>query len=409
MTQGYDTALDLDDALTAILADIEPVAGSALVPLQQAVAGYAAGAVYAPMNLPPFAASAMDGYALRSRDLEGPPPYELILSGTSAAGHPHTSATPPGGCVRIFTGAALPDDLDTVVIQENCSVAGARVTIDCHIENAANVRPPGHDVPAGSRLIEAGQRISEFDAGWLAASGMDQVAVRERPTIGVFSTGDELLDAGSSPGPGQIFDANRLTLALLLRGLPVQIQDYGIIADDPSSIRRVLAQADRECHMILTSGGVSVGDADWVKAVVGELGTLRLWKLNLKPGKPLAFGRLPHAAFFGLPGNPVSAIVTALMLVRPAIERLCGGTPSQPLTVPAVLQDVLRHQPGREEFQRGTLTLEDGSLQVTVTGDQSSNRLASFARANCLIRIPKESGDLAAGTTVFTLPFRGLF
>lgn len=409
MTQGYDTALDLDDALAAILADIEPIAGSSLVPLAQAVAGYAARAVNAPMNLPPFAASAMDGYALRSSDLRGGPPYELVLDGTSAAGHPHTSPTRPGGCVRIFTGAAVPDDLDTVVIQENCTAAGARVTVHTTVEDGANVRPPGHDVQAGNRLIEAGARISEFDAGWLAASGIDQVAVCPQPTVGVFSTGDELLDAGSLPGPGQIFDANRLTLALLLRGLPVQIRDYGIIADEAPSIRRVLTQADRECDMVLTSGGVSVGDADWVKAVVGELGALRLWKLNLKPGKPLAYGRLPQSAFFGLPGNPVSAIVTALMLVRPALERLCGGTPSQPLTVPASLRGELRHQPGREEFQRGTLTLEDGTLHVAVTGDQSSNRLASFARANCLIRIPKESGDMAPGATVLTLPFRGLF
>jgi molybdopterin molybdotransferase len=239
------------------------------------------------------------------------------------------------------------------------------------------------------------------------------VRVHEQPTIGIFSTGDELVDAGTGGAavtlkPGQIFDANRTVLTLLLRTLPIRLRDFGIIPDDRARIRAVLEEADASCAMVVTSGGVSVGDADWVKDVVSDIGTIRMWKLNLKPGKPLAYGRLRSAAFFGLPGNPVSAIVTAMMLVRPAIERLCGSRPTPLLSVPATLRGSLAHQPGREEFQRGTLRSDSAGLEVSVTGDQSSNRLASFAAANCLIRIPKDCADLSDGRAVTVLPFRGV-
>ncbi len=369
-------------------------------------------AVTAPISLPPFAASAMDGYAVRSSDLQGDPPHRLSLTGTTYAGRPSSGPTPAGGCVRIFTGGAVPDDLDTVVIQENCRIDGDTVWVDVTASAGDNVRPRGHDVAAGTDILEAGRRLSEFHVGWLAACGITRVGVRERPVVGIFSTGDELVDAmapgGQALGPGQIFDSNRLTLRLLLDRLPVRVRDFGIVPDDRARIRAVLEEADGSCQAIITSGGVSVGDADWVKDVVEEIGDLKLWKLNLKPGKPLAYGRLGRAAFFGLPGNPVSTIVTAIMLAIPAIERLCGSQPQPPIPVPAVLRGFLRHQRGREEFQRGTLRQVAGHLEVSVTGDQSSNRLASFAAANCLIRIPKDCGDLHHGSVVATLPFRGV-
>lgn len=399
---------DLDDALRAILADIRPVDGSVEVSVSAAAGRYAARAIDAPMNLPPFAASAMDGYALRSTDTHGQPPFRLKVSGTSSAGHPFTGTTPPGSCVRIFTGAVLPEDLDTVVIQENCETDGVEVRVNVPVSRGDNVRPPGHDVAAGSRIIHAGQRLSEFDAGWLSACGIHHLDVVRCPRVGIFSTGDELLDPGTAAQPGKIFDANRLTLALLLRALPVHVEDFGIVADHGPSIQAVLERADAACDVVLTSGGVSVGDADWVKQIVNQIGALRMWKLNLKPGKPLAYGHLRRALFFGLPGNPVSTIVTAIMVVRPVLEQLCGGSPTEPLAVPALLRGELRHEPGREEFQRGTLFHDQGDLHVRVTGDQSSNRLGSFAGANCLIRIPKQCGNIAEGNAVTTLPFRGL-
>ncbi|HEX7034462.1 MAG TPA: gephyrin-like molybdotransferase Glp [Pseudomonadales bacterium] len=403
-----ESRLDLDQALDAILADARPASGEERVAVAAALGRVLARSIDAPVSLPPFAASAMDGYALRRGDVDGEPPYRLRLAGTSYAGHPVDAPTPPGSCVRIFTGAPVPADLDTVVIQENCAVEGDRIRIDVRVAAGDNIRPVGHDIAAGQRLLDRGRRLNAFDVGWLAACGIAHVDVHTRPVVGLFSTGDELIDAGTAPRPGQIFDSNRRTLISLLAPLPVAVKDYGIVPDRRERIRDVLEQADAECDVVLTTGGVSVGDADWVKDVVSEIGRLRIWKLNIKPGKPLAYGRLSRAAFFGLPGNPVSTIVTALMLALPAIERVCGTEPSPPLTVPATLRGAIRHQPGREEFQRGRLSAGDDGLQVAATGDQSSNRLASFADANCLIRIPKDCGDVADGSRVRVLPFRGL-
>jgi molybdopterin molybdotransferase len=403
-----DTRLDLDDAVGRILADTRPVTGVETIAVAAALGRVTAATVTAPINLPPFAASAMDGYALRADELLGDPPYRLTVGATSAAGHPASVGTPPGGCVRIFTGAALPPDLDTVVIQEACERQGNTVTLRKRVQRGDHVRPVGHDVAAGGIIIDAGRRLSPFDQGWLTACGLSQVDVLVRPRIGVFSTGDELLEPGTDQGPGQIYDANRMTLRALLASLPVEVHDFGIVPDEPSVIRQVLEQADARCDLVMTSGGVSVGEADWVRSVVESIGTLDIWKLNLKPGKPLAYGRLRHAVIFGLPGNPVSTIVTALMVARPVIERLCGATPTAPLAVTARLLVNVQHTAGREEFQRGTLRWDNGELTVTVTGDQSSNRLASFADANCLIRITKDQGDVNRGSRVTTLPLRGL-
>jgi molybdopterin molybdotransferase len=402
------TRVDLDDALRAILADVEPIARDQRIDLGTAVGRVLAEDLDAPMSLPPFPSSAMDGYAMRAADVVGPPPYRLAIAGTSYAGRPLLSPIPPGSCARIFTGAALPPHLDAVVIQEDCTRDGDDVIIQIAVAAGDHIRGVGQDVPAGARLMNAGRLLGAFDIGWLAACGMTGVTVRERPTVGLFSNGDELAEPGQSLGPGQIYDANRLALRTLLQRLPVQIRDFGIVADDRQNLRAVLERADACCDVVITSGGVSVGDADWVKQAIAEIGTLQLWKLNLKPGKPLAYGRLRQAMFFGLPGNPVSALVTTLMIVVPALERLCGAEPTAPLAVPAVLRGALRHRPGREEFQRGTLRPGERGLEVSVTGDQSSNRLSSFALANCLIRVSKDCGDLADGSMVSALPFDGL-
>lgn len=412
-----DAPRDLDDAVAAIVADCRSVTATERLPCAMAAGRYLAQPMDAPRSLPPFRASAMDGYALRRADLQGEPPYQLRVNGTSLAGHPFSGRTATGDCIRIFTGAALPDDLDTVVIQEDCRVEGADpasgdadlVRIATHVAAGDNVRPQGHDVRAGTRLLEAGRRLSEFDVGWLTACGIDEISVYRQPVIGIFSTGDELLDPGRETGPGQIYDANRVTVAALLRSLPVTISDFGIVADDVDAIGQVLRDADQQCDVVVTSGGVSVGDADWVRDAVGGVGELQLWKLNIKPGKPLAYGRLRRAAFFGLPGNPVSTIITTLMVLRPALQVIAGGTPEAPLTITATLRGELRHRPGREEFQRGRLHTGRDGLEVSVTGDQSSNRLASFAEANCLIRVPKGCADLTDGSAVSVLPFKGLW
>jgi molybdopterin molybdotransferase len=237
----------------------------------------------------------------------------------------------------------------------------------------------------------------------LSACGVTRIPVVRRPRVAVFSTGDELVEPGEELGPGQIYDANRHLLRLLLSRLPIQLEDFGILPDDPARIRTTLERAAAKTDAVITSGGVSVGDADWVKRIVDEMGALQFWKLNLKPGKPLAYGRIGQAVFLGLPGNPVSAVITTLLIARPVLLRLCGCGYDAPPAVQARLADPIAHRPGREEFQRGTLNEQNGELRVSVTGDQSSNRLASFAGANCLIRIPKDRGDLAVGERVDVL------
>jgi molybdopterin molybdotransferase len=373
-----------------------------------AVGRVAAEAVIAPLSLPPFPASAMDGYALRSKDLTGPPPYAMTVTGRSFAGHPFTGEVPSRKAVRIYTGAPVPKGLDAVVIQEDCDAEDSGVIIRKTVAPGDNIRPIGLDVRAGQTLFSPGTQISAFHAGWMSACGIIDIKAFKRPRVAIFSTGDELVEPGSTLGQGQIYDANRHLLHLMLSRLPVLVEDFGILPDDPDRIRTALEKAAGTCDAIVTSGGVSVGDADWVKHIVENMGNLQFWKLNLKPGKPMAYGRLGETLFFGLPGNPVSTVVTALLLAKPALLKLCGGLYQRPLSFPARLRTAITHRRGREEFQRGFVDEQNGELVVSSTGDQSSNRLATFAEANCLIRISKHSDDLGEGSTVFVLPFAGL-
>lgn len=400
--------LDLDEAVQRILRDVGPPASRDDVSIHEALGRVLAEPVSAPIDLPPFDASAMDGFALRADDVAAGPPASLLLAGTSLAGHPMTTPLLAGQCARVFTGAAVPDGADAVAIQEECRLDGERVHFEQPVRSGDHIRPVGHDVRRGTLLLERGRRLNAFDVGWLAASGIAAVSVYRRLKVALLSTGDELREPGTPLTPGAIFDANRTLLRALLQGLPVDVIDLGMVPDRQDQIADALLTGDRDADLVICSGGVSVGDADWVKLVVEEIGSLQLWRLNLKPGKPLAYGRLRRAAFFGLPGNPVSAVVTLLLVVRPVLEAMLGGTPTAPLAITARLRTPLAHEPGREEYQRGTLRWTDGAAEVTITGDQSSNRLASFAAANCLIRVPKQSGDLDAGSLVTVLPFSGL-
>jgi len=391
-----------------MLGTIDPVHAVETLPLHAALGRVAAQDAVAPLNLPPFRASAMDGYALRSTDALHAPSAPLAVIGTSSAGHPFSGNVPPGTCVRIYTGAAVPDGLDAIAIQEDCTREGDQVTVQAPVHAHDNIRSIGHDVSAGTTVVRAGTRIREFQLAWLAACGIAEVVVRGLPRVALFSTGDELVEPGGTLAAGQIHDANRHALRALLRNLPVELVDLGILPDREAAIDSMLADASREFDAVITSGGVSVGDADYVKQAVARLGEIAFWRINLKPGKPLAYGRLGRALFIGLPGNPVSTIVTALLLAAPALLRLSGAE-AEPITrVRAQLDHAVTHRPGREEYQRGRLFMTDDILHVSATGDQSSNRLASFAAANCLIRIPKQAGDLEAGSLVEVLPFRGL-
>ena len=396
--------LDLDEALNSILQHVRAPNGTELVSLDRALRRVTATPVGAHTDLPPFRASAMDGYAyLWSANLDS-----LTLIGQSLAGHPFTDAVERGQCVRIMTGAALPAATDTVVIQENCTVHDNQISVATPPAAGANVRNVGHDVQQNQIVLPKGKTITAFDVGTLAACGIAEVDVFTRPRVGVFSTGDELQVPGSALAYGNIFDSNRYAVVELLADLPVEVDNLGVLPDDATAISQALLAASARCDVLLTSGGVSVGDADHVKNTLEAIGTLNFWRLNLKPGKPLAFGEIGDCLFFGLPGNPVSTIVTLLMIAKPAIAQLCGTTPTPPLTFRCELRDTIIHRAGREEYQRGVVSNDHPHPTVNTTGDQSSNRMSSFTHANCLIRIPKDCDDLLQGSSVDVLPLYGL-
>ena len=402
--------MDLEEARDALFAQLTPHSASECIPLTQAHGRITAEVVRAQLPLPPFPASAMDGYALRQQDASNQETFRIV--GQSLAGHPFTGSIAAGECVRIFTGAVVPDGADLIVLQEQVAEIvtaendDKNVRFMPHKTDEDYIRPIGNDVQLGQQMTAPGDRLSPLLLGALAAAGVCEINVYRRPKVGIFSSGDELRDPGTPPEAlalGQIYDSNSFTLASLLRHLPVELITLDRLPDDPDAVEEALAEASRRCDMLITSGGVSVGDADFIGATIARLGQLSFWRLNLKPGKPLAFGNIEDCWVFGLPGNPVSTIVTCLLLVMPSLQVLCGTVPKPLLRIPATLTSPVSHRPGRAEYQRGIYSqhARSGSgLRVKHTGDQGSNRLSTFAGANCLIEIPKDSGDLDVGADV---------
>ena len=402
--------MDLEEARDALFAQLTPHSASECIPLTQAHGRITAEVVRAQLPLPPFPASAMDGYALRQQDASNQETFRIV--GQSLAGHPFTGSIAAGEGVRLFPGAVVPDGADLIVLQEQVSEIvtaenGDRsVRFMPHKTDEDYIRPIGNDVQLGQQMTAPGDRLSPLLLGALAAAGVCEINVYQRPKVGILSSGDELRDPGTPPEAlalGQIYDSNSFTLASLLRHLPVELITLDRLPDDPDAVEEALAEASRRCDMLITSGGVSVGDADFIGATIARLGQLSFWRLNLKPGKPLAFGKIEDCWIFGLPGNPVSTIVTCLLLVMPSLQVLCGTVPKPLLRIPATLTSPVSHRPGRAEYQRGIYSqhARSGSgLRVKHTGDQGSNRLSTFAGANCLIEIPKDSGDLDVGADV---------
>ena len=379
---------------------MKPVSGVETMPTAQALGRIAAADVRAPIDLPPFRSSAMDGYAVRAADIDAAGAIELAVAGQSAAGHPSSLRVAGRRALRIFTGAMMPAGADAVVLQEDVERRGDTIAIAEQPRPGQHVRERGHDVARGETLVARGDRLGAYALAWLTACGVAEVEVMRRVRVAIFATGDELADPGAALGPGQIYDSNRFALLKLMADLPVTPFDLGRLPDNREAIRRALQDAAGNADLVIASGGVSVGDADFVKAVVEEVGTLDFWRIALKPGKPLAVGTVGGATFFGLPGNPVSTIVTFLLFVVPAIVTRAGGVPRDHLKVPAALGCDIAHTRGRREYQRGRVVSEGGRLVVTPTGDQGSNRLATFSGANCLIEVPEDRGGLQAGEQV---------
>ena len=391
--------MPVEEARERILALVTPVIGTERVPLPVALDRVLARDLISPIDVPAFDNSAMDGYALRHADLESGEPLTVV--GRALAGTPWEGEVATGQAVRIMTGAVLPKGADTVVMQEQVTEAEGRIRIEGEHRLGENVRRAGEDIRRGEPVLAAGRRLNVADIGILASIGIDEVPVRRRVRVAFFSTGDELVPPGRPLAPGQIHDSNRHVLRAALQRMGLELLDLGIVPDTREATEQTLTEAVEMADAIVTSGGVSVGEADYVKETVERMGELDLWRIRMKPGKPLAVGRIDRTLFFGLPGNPVSTLVTFLQFVRPALEALAGTRPRPLPRLRVPLAEGIRRSPGRLEYMRGRLEPgPDGTLAVRRTGAQGSHVMTSFRDADCFIVVPPEADRIPAGTKV---------
>ena len=390
------------EALQRIEARIHPVLACERLPIRECLNRVNSEAVKSPRDVPPQPNSAMDGYAVAIGSLVEGGIAELADVGTAFAGVPFHGDCGPGQCVRIMTGALIPTGTDAVIMQEQVEIGDdGKIRIDSDHRRGENMRLAGEDVRQGETVIEAGVRLSPADLGVLASLGIAQLQVKRKPVVAFFSTGDELMSVGTPLEPGMIYDSNRYCLHGMLSGLQVDIVDLGVIRDNPQSMLDALVNASAQADLIISTGGVSVGEADYIKPALAELGSTEFWKIAIKPGRPLTFGQIGNSIFMGLPGNPVAVMVTFSQFVAPAIEMLSGATLRPPLLFPARSLDRLRKKQGRTEFQRGVATLDENNRwQVGKTGKQGSGILTSMSRANCFIVLPDDSAGVEPGDEV---------
>ncbi len=403
-------ALSLEEARERIIARLTPVATIERVALRQALGRVLGEDVISSLQVPAHTNSAMDGYAVRSADLPASGEVTLRLIGDAFAGHPFSGEVGAGECVRIMTGGVLPRGADTIVIQEDVSREAGGVRIGTGHRPGQHVREAGEDLSVGARVLTAGHRLTAADLGLIASLGIAEVGVYRTLRVAFFSTGDELRSLGEPLGEGDIYDSNRYTLHGMLTRFGADVLDLGVVRDEPAALRAAFERAGADADVVMTSGGVSVGAADHVRDVLGEVGEVGFWKINMKPGKPVAFGRLnAGAVFFGLPGNPVSTMVTYYQVVQPALDHLAGAEPRVRMSLAVRVSERLRKVRGRREFQRGCLeTGKDGELTVRSAAPQGSGILRSMSVANCFIVLPEDSGAVEAGERVQVEPFAGL-
>ena len=409
--QGYDPQALRVDAVNAFLSRlVEPVTTQESVGIFQALGRVLAQDVISPISVPAHDNSAMDGYAFDSAQLSGDAPLKLAVAGTLRAGAGWALPVAPGACVKIMTGAIMPSGLDTVVPQEFVSVNDNGITIPAGLLHAGdNRRLRGEDLMQGQPALRTGQLLTPAALGLLASLGIEQVAVWRKLRVAYFSTGDEILSLGQPPREGAVYDSNRYTVFGLLSRLGCEVIDMGVVRDEPSVLEAAFTRAAQQADAIITSGGVSVGEADYTKLMMKKLGDVAFWKIAMRPGRPMAVGRIGNAVLFGLPGNPVAVMVTFLAFVRPALLQMMGSTAAAPPLLKANSMELLRKKPGRTEYQRGIVsTGVDGTLQVQTTGNQGSGVLSSMVQANGLIVLHHDQGDVASGDSVDVMMFDGV-
>ncbi len=402
-------ALSADEARAHLLAQVAPVAGREFVPLRSALGRILAADIVAPHDVPAHDNSAMDGYAVRFDSLAAAGETRLQVVGSAFAGNAFSGLVGKGQAVRIMTGAVLPAGADTVVVQEVTRLADGTVVIPAGQKKGQNTRRAGEDLARGAVALAAGKRVGPAELGLIASLGIAEVAVRRRLRVAFFSTGDELASIGTPLAPGQIYDSNRYTLHGLLTRLGADLIDLGVVPDVPEALESTLREAAGVADAIITTGGVSVGEADFVREILARLGEVKFWKLNIKPGRPMAFGKVGDAWLFGLPGNPVAVMVSYTQFALDALLRLSGldPLPERPLlTVTAA--NAIKKQPGRREYLRGTIVAVDGRWQVKTTGNQGSGVLRSMSEANCFVVLPEDLAGVQAGDSVAVQLFDGV-
>ncbi len=412
---GYDpNALPVAQAQEFIARLVPKVQAVEYVPLRSALGRVLARDVISPIDVPAHDNSAMDGYALRSRDLLVDAPTALEVVGTGLAGDSPVTEVLAGQCLRIMTGAVMPPELDTVVPQEFVEAGDGKVLIPSGVVRPGdNLRRKGEDLAAGAPALNAGRVLRPADLGLIASLGQAEVPVRRKLRVAFFSTGDELRSIGEKLDEGCVYDSNRYTLWGMLQRLGVDVLDLGVVRDEPEALEHAFRHAVENADAVITSGGVSVGEADHTKQVMAKLGDVLFWRIAMRPGRPMAIGRIQSdghtAILFGLPGNPVAVMVTFYAFVRDALLQMSGATPTPLPMLRAASVKPLRKKPGRTEYQRGIVSrVADGSWQVAITGSQGSGILRSMSEANGLVVLGHDQGSVAAGELVDVLPFDGL-
>ena len=412
--QGYDPQALSASHVNAFLAElVQPVHEAESVSPMQALDRILAEDVVSPISVPPHDNSAMDGFAFRGSEMQTGQATRLRVVGTALAGKAWAGSCGAGECVRIMTGAIMPAGLDTVAPQELVQVDGEQVVIPAGLLHTGdNRRLLGEDLMAGRPALSAGTRLTPAACGLIASLGLPQVKVWRRPRVAYFSTGDEILSLGEPPREGAVYDSNRYTVFGLLTRLGCEVIDLGVVKDQPELLEAAFRRAAAQADAVITSGGVSVGEADYTKAMMKKLGDVAFWRIAMRPGRPMAVGRLTaggHSALlFGLPGNPVAVMVTYAAFVRPALQKLMGwNAPPQPM-LRARAVDTMRKKPGRTEYQRGIVERrEDGELWVRLTGNQGSGVLSSMVQANGLIVLGHAQPTVQSGDWVDVMMFDG--
>ena len=407
--------LPVAEAEKMIGARVAPVSGQEMAPLRQALGRVLTADLIAPFNLPPFDNSAVDGYAVRGEDIDSAREQRLTIIDRVAAGHAAAHAVKSGEAVRIFTGAPMPGGADTVFMQEDCRIDGAHVIVPPGLSRGANRRLAGEDIRAGAVALPAGRRLSAQDIALAAALGLTAIDVRRRVRVALFSTGDEIAEPGSPLGGAALYDSNRYLLAAAVARFGAEITDLGILRDEPKALARAIAAAAIDHDLVLTSGGVSTGEADYVRSAVENVGRIVFWRVAIKPGRPVAMGVIPGgetgeaAAFVGLPGNPVAVFVTFVRVVRPLLLRLAGALPEPLVAMPARAAFSYKKRKGRREYVRVALrTGGDGMIDAVKYPQDGAGVLTSLTETDGLAELGEDVTNIEPGAMVGFLPYASL-